>query len=285
MNLEYSYYPGCSLHSTGKEYGLSVEAVSQALGLKLHELYDWSCCGATSAHSTSFELSVALPARNLVFAEKRGLDVMIPCAACYNRFRMAQHQLATDAQLKDKVSDILGYDYQGTAVIRSPIDIFHGDVGLETLTERVSQQLAGLKPVSYYGCLWLRPPEVCDFDNPENPVKLDEIMSALGAESRKWSFKTDCCGGSLTVSRSEQVERMVGRLMEMAVEAGANCMVTACPLCLANLDMRAPSGRNRLPVFYFTELMALALGLEGPERWFRLHQVDPRPLLRSIGLL
>ncbi len=282
--MEYSYYPGCSLHSTGKEYGLSVEVVSRALGLKLHELFDWSCCGATSAHSTSFDLSVALPARNLIFAEKRGLDVMIPCAACYNRFKMAQHHLANAPGLRGKVSETLGYEYRGTAVIRSPIDIFHQDVGLETLEEKVRKRLAGLKPVSYYGCLWLRPAEICDFENPENPVKLDEIMTSLGAESRKWAFKTDCCGGSLTISKTGQVEKMVGRLMRMAVEAGANCVVTACPLCLANLDMRAPA-ENRLPVFYFTELMALALGLEGPEKWFKLHGTDPRPLLRSLDLL
>lgn len=282
--MEFSYFPGCSLHSTGKEYGQSVEVISRALGIELHELSDWSCCGATSAHSTNFKLSVALPARNLVIAEERGLDVMIPCAACYNRFKSAQHHLDKDNDLKKDIAEVLDGDYNGTAVIRSPIDIFHQDVGLETLGERVVKRLEGLKPVSYYGCLWLRPPEICGFDDTENPYMLDEILTTLGAESRNWSFKTDCCGGSLTISKTELVENMVGRLMRMAREAGANCLVTACPLCMANLDMRA-CDKEQLPVFYFTELIALALGLKGPESWFGLHNIDPLPLIKSLKLL
>jgi len=282
--LDYSYYPGCSLHSTGKEYGQSVKVVSRALGIRLRELDDWSCCGASSAHSTNFELSVALPARNLVIAEKQGLDVMIPCAACYNRFKSAQHSLAQDSKLKKNIANSLDGNYKGTAVIRSPIDIIYQDVGLESLADKVVKKLERLKPVSYYGCLWLRPPEICGFDDTENPYMLDEIMISLGAESCNWSFKTDCCGGSLTVSKTELVVNMVDRLMRMAREAGANCLVTACPLCMANLDMRA-SDDVRLPVFYFTELIALAMGLEGPGNWFGLHNIDPLPLIKSLKLL
>jgi heterodisulfide reductase subunit B len=282
--LDFSYYPGCSLHSTGKEYGQSVELVSEALGLKLHELNDWSCCGATSAHSTNFELSVALPARNLAIADQKGLDIMIPCAACYNRFKTAQHNLNHKEALRATITAGLDENYSGRAAVRSPIEIFHQDIGLETLKSRVVKKLAGLKPVSYYGCLWLRPSEICDFEDAENPMMLDEIMTSLGAESRNWSFKTDCCGGSLTVSKSDLVEKMVGRLMRMAREAGANCLVTACPLCMANLDMRA-LGEDALPTFYFTELMALAMGLKGPQNWFGLHNFDPLPLIRSLQLL
>ena len=282
--MDFSYYPGCSLHSTGKEYGESVEVVSEALGLNLKELDDWSCCGATSAHSTNFELSVALPARNLAIADQEGLDIMIPCAACYNRLKGAQHKLNNKASLRKRITATLDDEYSGKAAVRSPIEIFHQDIGLETIKDRVVKKLAGLKPVSYYGCLWLRPTDVCDFENAENPVMLDEIVSALGAESRNWSYKTDCCGGSLTVSKSELVEGMVSRLMRMAKEAGANCIVTACPLCLANLDMRA-QGEDVLPTFYFTELMALALGLKGPQNWFGLHNIDPRPLMKSLKLV
>jgi heterodisulfide reductase subunit B len=148
----------------------------------------------------------------------------------------------------------------------------------------VVKRLAGLKPVSYYGCLLLRPPEVCRFDDAENPVLLDKILAALGAEVRPWSFKTDCCGGSLTISKTPLVVKMVDRLMAMAREAGANCLVTACPVCTANLDMRASEGLA-LPVFYFTELAALALGQEGMETWGRLHRTDARPLLQGLKLL
>ena len=282
--MKVSYYPGCSLHGTAKEYDQSVRSVSHALGIELEEVEDWSCCGATSAHSTNFKLSIALPARNLIAAEKKAQDVMIPCAACFNRFKTAEHHLSQDPELKAEIEEIVGGRYQGSAAIRNPIDIIVRDIGLEALAAKVVKRLAGLKPVSYYGCLLLRPPDVCRFDDAENPVLLDRILAVLGAEVRPWSFKTDCCGGSLTISKTEIVVGMVDKLMEMAREAGANCLVTACPVCMANLDMRSSKDAG-LPVFYFTELAALAMGQEGPEGWFRLHRTDPRPLLKGLQLL
>lgn len=282
--MKVSYYPGCSLHGTAKEYDQSVRSVSRALGIDLEEVEDWSCCGASSAHNTNFKLSIALPARDIITAEKKAQDVMVPCAACFNRLKTTEHHLCHDPALKAEIEEIVGGRYQGSVAIRNPIDIIANDIGLETLSAKVVKKLAGLKPVSYYGCLLLRPPEVCHFDNAENPVLLDQIMTALGAESRPWSFKTDCCGGSLTISKTAIVTKMVDKLMAMAREAGANCLVTACPICTANLDMRASAGKE-LPVFYFTELAALAMGQEGPEGWFRLHRTDPRPLLQGLGLL
>jgi heterodisulfide reductase subunit B2 len=282
--LKVSYYPGCSLHGTAKEYDQSVRAVSRALGIELKEVDDWSCCGATSAHSTNFKLSVALPARNLIAAEKDAMDVMVPCAACFNRFKTAEHHLKGDKALRNEIEGIVGGKYHGGIVIRNPIDIIYKEIGLDALSGKVKKSLKGLKPVSYYGCLLLRPPEVCEFDNYENPVILDKILNTLGADARLWSYKTDCCGGALTISKTDIVMKMVNKLMTMAREAGANCVVTACPVCMANLDMRA-SKNLQLPVFYFTELIALALGLQGPDTWFKLHNVDPRPLMKSLALI
>ena len=282
--MKVSYYPGCSLHGTAKEYDQSVRAVSRALGIELKEVDDWSCCGATSAHSTNFKLSIALPARNLIAAEKDAMDVMVPCAACFNRFKTAEHQLKADKALRNEIEGIVGGKYHGGIAIRNPIDIIYKEIGLDALSGKIKKSLKGLKPVSYYGCLLLRPPEVCEFDNYENPVILDKILNTLGADARLWSYKTDCCGGSLTISKTDIVMKMVNKLMTMAREAGANCVVTACPVCMANLDMRA-SENLRLPVFYFTELIALALGLQGPDTWFKLHNVDPRPLMKSLALI
>lgn len=283
--MKVSYYPGCSLHATATEYNQSVRAVSRALGIELKEVEDWSCCGATSAHSTNFKLSIALPARNLVSAEKDGLDmIMVPCAACFNRFKTAQYHLGRDEELRTEIEDIVGGKYKGSIAVRNPVDVVFNEIGLDVLNEKVTRKLSGLKPVSYYGCLLLRPPEICEFDNYENPYMMDGIMESLGAESRPWSYKTDCCGGSLTLGKTEIVVRLVDKLMKMAREAGANCLVTACPICMANLDMRASEGM-RVPAFYFTELIALAMGLEGPEKWFKMHNVDPRPLLRSLGFV
>lgn len=282
--MKVSYYPGCSLHATGKEYDQSVKAVSDALGIELKEVDDWSCCGASSAHMTNFKLSVALPARNIIAAQKDKLDVMIPCAACFNRFKSAQHHLEADSALKSEIEEIVGGTYDGSVSLRNPIDIIYNDIGLDKLEEAVTRKLEGLKPVSYYGCLLLRPPEVCQFDDYENPYMMDGIMNALGADVRNWSCKTDCCGGSLTLSKTDIVVRLVDKMMQMASEAGANCIVTACPVCFANLDTRA-SEQGRIPAFYFTEIIALALGLKGPESWFKMHNVDPKPLLSSLGLL
>jgi heterodisulfide reductase subunit B len=209
---------------------------------------------------------------------------MIPCAACFNRFKTAEHHLQRDPALKAEIEEIVGGRYQGSVAIRNPIDILARDIGLEALAAKVVKKLTGLRPVSYYGCLLLRPPDICQFDNAENPVLLDQILAALGADVRPWSFKTDCCGGSLTISKTGIVVGMVDRLMAMAREAGANCLVTACPVCTANLDMRA-STDAALPVFYFTELAALAMGLEGPEGWFKLHRTDPLPLMTGLKLL
>jgi heterodisulfide reductase subunit B len=282
--LKVSYYPGCSLHATGKEYDQSMKAISRALGIELKEIDDWSCCGASSAHSTNFDLSIALSARNLIAAEKDALDVMVPCAACFNRFKTAEHHLKADKELKAKIEGVVDAKYQGGIAIRNPIDIVYNDIGMDTLAKKVTKPLTGLKPVSYYGCLLLRPPEVCEFENYENPVMLDKIMGVLGADVKNWSYKTDCCGGSLAISMTAIVVGMVDKLMAAAREAGANCLITACPLCMNNLDMR-PSSNLKLPVFYFSEMISLALGLPGSQDTFKSHIFDPQPLLRQLRLI
>ncbi|HPD57203.1 MAG TPA: CoB--CoM heterodisulfide reductase iron-sulfur subunit B family protein [Smithellaceae bacterium] len=282
--MKVSYYPGCSLHATGKEYDQSMKAVSRALGIEIKEVDDWSCCGASSAHSTNFDLSIALPARNLIAAQKDALDVMVPCAACFNRFKMAEHHLKADDKLKTKIEDVIGGKYQPNFAIRNPVDIIYNDIGIEALKGKTKKDLGGLKPVSYYGCLLLRPPEVCEFDDYENPYMMDKILTAIGADVKNWSYKTDCCGGSLAISKTKIVVDMCDKLMSAAREAGANCVVTACPLCMANLDMR-PSRKLRLPVFYFTELISLAMDLPEAKDTFKSHIFDPQPLLKQLRLI
>jgi heterodisulfide reductase subunit B len=261
-----------------------MRAVSSALGIEIKEVEDWSCCGASSAHSTNFDLSIALSARNMIIAEKDEMDIMVPCAACFNRFKTAEHHLKTDEKLKTRIEGIVGAKYAGSVTTRNPIDIIHENIGMDALAAKVARKLFGLKPVPYYGCLLLRPPEICQFDNYENPSMLGDILATLGADVRKWSYQTCCCGGSLSISKTDIVVNMVDRLMRAAREAGANCVVTACPLCMNNLDMR-PSPELKLPIFYFTEVMALAMGLPGAEETFKSHIFDPRPLLRELELI
>ncbi len=297
----YGFYPGCTLHSTGVEFGVSTELVCRALGLEMVEIDDWNCCGASSAHSMDATLFLALPARNLAKAQGTGLEELaIPCAACYSRTAAAALALREDAAFRAQMEAVLGVTYAGQVRPRSLLEIIAHDVPAEELRAAVTRPLTGLKVVSYYGCLLVRPPEYTGrWDDPEHPQSMDAVMARLGAEAVAWSYGVDCCGGSLTLNRSDVVVHLVDRLIQAAHEAGAEALVTACPMCMANVDGRqkyrggAPKtlARGRppkpdyepLPIFYFTELMALAYGLP-LGKVLGKHLVDPRPLLGRLGL-
>lgn len=285
--MEFSYYPGCSLHATAAEYGDSVRAVFAALGVGLHELPDWNCCGASSAHSLNRALALTLPARNLALAQAAGRDVVMPCAACFNRHKTAEFALKRDGQERAFIEATVGFKFEGAVGVRPLLDVLLGQdgpaVGLDAIRARVTRPLAGLRLVSYYGCLLVRPPEVTGFENPEHPVLMDRLLTALGAEARPWSYATECCGGGLSLTRPDLAARLVDRLADRAREAGAAALVTSCPLCQLNLEMRQ-SGGGALPVFYLTELVGLAFGLPEARRWWPRHLIDPRGLLQSLGL-
>jgi heterodisulfide reductase subunit B len=279
----YVYYPGCSQHSTGLEYGLSTEAVFKRLGMELEELPDWNCCGASSAHALSHTLALALPARNLALAQVRGSDFVTPCAACFNRMKGADYALRTDPEARSQIEELLGFKYTGQMRIRPVMGVLHDDYGPGRIAEQVKRPLTGLKVVPYYGCLLVRPPQVVQFDDPDNPQVMSRILRSLGVQVMDWSHATDCCGAGLSLSRADLVQNMVGRLAERADEAGAEAFVTGCPLCQVNLEMRQTQS-NKLPAFYITELVGLALGIPEAEKWWSKHLIDPRPVLPSAGL-
>lgn len=284
--MRYAYYPGCTSETTAVEFGLSTEAVCEALGMELIELDDWNCCGASSAHSLDHELGLALPGRNVALAQKGGLDIVIPCPACYQHCRDADTRMREDQAWREKMEDILRFRYEGEARPRHLLEVLSRDLDTETLKEKVTHPLSGLKVASYYGCVLVRPPELTGWDDPEHPVTMDRLMTALGAEAIDWSYKVDCCGASLTLSRGDIVTELANKIVEGAAEAGADCIVSVCGMCEINLDTRqAPRSGKKMPVFYLTELMALALGLPGVEKWLGRHSTDPRPLLRERGLL
>jgi heterodisulfide reductase subunit B len=285
MTLKFSYYPGCSLHSTAVEYDLSTRAVFKALGVELVELPDWNCCGASSAHSLNHTLSLCLPARNLAQAQERRWDLVAPCAACFNRLKSADYTLRNDPAQRAEIEEIVGFQYSGQVQVRPPLDVVAQEIGLEQVGARVTRPLKGLRVVSYYGCLLVRPPEVVQFENPEHPQFMDRLLKTLGAEPMDWSYHTDCCGGSLSLTRRDLAAHLVRGLVARAREAGAQAMVTACPLCQVNLEMRQDGKEEAMPMFYFTELMGLAMGLEESGKWWGKHLIDPRPLLKSLDLI
>ncbi len=297
MTRRYGLYPGCTLHSTGVEFGVSAGLVCQELGLELVEVPDWNCCGASSAHSLDQRLFLALPARNLARAQEAGPDdLAVPCAACYSRLAAADLALREDKVFRAEMEAAVGFVYEGRVRPRSLLEIVVHDFSREELAARVRRPLSGLKVVSYYGCLLIRPPRYTGrWDDPEHPQSMDYVLGLLGAEVRSWSYGVECCGGSLTLNRSDVVVHLVDRLVGAAHAAGAEALVTACPMCMANVDGRqkyrggALLGRKPkpdyepLPVFYFTELMALAYGLPLGTVLGK-HLVDPRPLLGRVGL-
>ena len=281
--MRYSYYPGCSAHSTGLEYSLSTEAALRQLDVELEEIEGWNCCGASSAHALNHRLALTLPARNLALAQKAGGDLLIPCAACYNRLKGAELALRSNSEARAEIEADVGFNFTGQVRIRPLLAILHEDFGPQRVAAETRRPLSGLKVVPYYGCLLVRPPRVAQFDDPDDPRLMASLLRAAGAEVMPWSHATDCCGAGLSLPRSDAVYRLVGRLAERAREADAEALVTACPLCQVNLEMRQPA-RPRLPAFYFTELLGLAFDLPEARRWWPKHLIDPRPLLRSHNL-
>ncbi|MGD2206918.1 MAG: heterodisulfide reductase-related iron-sulfur binding cluster [Anaerolineae bacterium] len=298
MTHRYAFYPGCTLHSTGVEFGLSTELVCHSLDLDLVEIPDWNCCGASSAHSMDPSLFLALPARNLALTQQTGLDdLAIPCAACYSRTAAADLALRQDHAFRAKMESLLDVHYQGQVRPRNLLDILANDFSREHLTAPLKNPLQGLKVVSYYGCLLIRPPEYTHrWDDPEHPQSMDHVLSLMGAQPLPWSYGVDCCGGSLTLNRSDVVVHLVDKLARAAHDADAHALVTACPMCMANVDGRQiyrggpPLPRppkpdyDPLPIFYFTELMALAYDLPLSKALAK-HLVDPRPLLQGLNLV
>jgi len=290
-DTSYSYFPGCSQSGSAEEFGLSTEAVCRALGIELAELPDWNCCGASSAHMTDDLLSVALPGRDLAIAREAGKDMLTVCAMCYSRMKIAQARILGDEAVALEVEEVVGADPRFRGEVRHLLDVLVNDVAFPEIKKWLRLPLVGLRAVPYYGCLLVRPPEVCCCDSVENPTDLDRLLALLGVDVRPWSFKTDCCGGSLSLSRTDIVEKMVNNLLTRAEDAGANCVVTACPMCAANLEMRQKPGKltfkvlHKLPVLYFTELLGLAMGLSGVEEWLKSHIIDPMPLMRETNLL
>ena len=278
--MKLSFYPGCSLEGMAKDYSRSVVAVFQHLGIELVEIDDWSCCGATAAHSLDEMMAVTLPARNLAMADKLGLDMVTSCANCFNRLRFSQNKLRERAyDVPWKISDDLQV-HDMTRFLAEP-------AMLDRIKQHTVLPLSGLKMVCYYGCQMVRPPKITGFTDYENPQTLDRIAEAVGAEVLDWSYKSTCCGASIGIGRKEIQDSLTQRLLAKARQTGAEAIVVSCPLCQANLDMiQRGSGRDVLPVFYFTELLTLAFGDDRSARhWFRMRFADPLPLLDARGVM
>jgi heterodisulfide reductase subunit B len=271
--MDITYYPGCSLESSARDYNESIHAICRALGINLQEPEDWTCCGATSAHSLKGKLALDLSARNLPEAERKGQDMLVPCPLCFNRMIRAKAETGSGVQIHDMAS------------------FMSRPKMLEKIRSTVTAPLTRISAVCYYGCMAHRPPGITGSVDYENPMEMDHIAETLGIDVKPWSFKTDCCGASFSISKPEIIHNLVKKLYDRALEAGAGCIIVSCQMCQANLDLyqdeiaRVFEKKYEIPVFYFTELIGLAMGLKHVSRWLKRHMVDPMPYLKKNGLL
>jgi heterodisulfide reductase subunit B len=276
--MKLSYYPGCSLLGTSLDYDQSVRQICAALGIELVDIPDWNCCGASSAHMTDHEAGIRLPMRNLLLAAELGHDILVPCAACFQRLKAAERELRKDPH------------YWDVKLALPEMEIIHistllaGDQLLENLGNQNSRQLSSLSVACYYGCLSLRNPRITGASNWEMPDNIEKITSALGATPVSWSHKTECCSGSLTMARPDIAEKLVADIVTAARRGGANAMVTDCPMCQANVESRQPAAAENepLPVFFITELIAAALTGKYPAKQQKLHLVSAAVLAEAF---
>lgn len=288
MNMKYAYYPGCSAESTARDQYMSIREVSKVLDIELIEPKGWTCCGSTPAHHTDKILSLALPAANLLMAKKMGLDMVVFCAACYNRMKVANYEIQKHPDVRKEVADSLGEDYDGSVNVLHFVEVIIKNVGVKKLQEAFTHSLDGLKVANYYGCLLVRPREATNFDDPENPTIMDSLITIMGGESIDWPYKVECCGGGFTLTRTDIVIELSNSILGMAKAAGAECMAVACPMCQLNLDLRQSDinkvkhSSYNIPIVYITQLVGLCLGITPEKLGMDKCVVSPRSIIEAV---
>jgi heterodisulfide reductase subunit B len=286
--MKLGYFPGCSLHATAREYEESLRSISGLLDIQLEEIEDWACCGATSAHSISHSLSIALPARTLMLAQKQKLDrVFAPCAACYNRLAGARHELMHVKESAERIQKLLDYGFENPVDVVSVAQLLSESA--DEIRKKAKTPLKDVRVACYYGCLLVRPPKICRFDDAEIPSSLERIASATGATPVKWDMALECCGGGFSLSRTASVVRLSRAILDSARRAGAQAVVVACPMCHSNLDFRQAAINRRshsaekMPILFVSQLVGLSAGLNPAQLGLERHFVSAQPLLNQIS--
>ncbi len=285
--MDIAYYPGCSLKQSSVLYDLQTKKVLPKLGINLTEIEDWNCCGATSAAKIDDFLSMAMPARNIGIAESKGFsEVVIPCSACYSRTVAAREKLGKDPELKNEMNSGFENKIEGHLKISTILEVLNDAIKSGALSNQLKKKYEGLKPVCYYGCMLTRFP--CDVpppDDVENPQGMEKVLKKLGLHPVDWNFKTACCGASASMNDKQSSFDMMAKIMKDALARGANCFVVTCPMCQMNLDAyqdefcSQTNMTQRLPVFFITELLGLAMGMGVKELQIDRHFVESTSIL------
>jgi len=292
--MKVSYYPGCTLKSNARNFEDSALCALKALGIEVKELERWNCCGTVYSLATDDLIHHLASIRNLIRVKEAQSDaVMTLCAMCYNTLKRVNDRVKADPESLSKVHKFMDEEkiaYAGDVKVRHLLELLRDDVKFEAVAKKVRRPLTGLRVVSYYGCLLVRPKGV-GLDDMENPTVLDDLARSLGAQPVDFPYKTECCGAYQTVDKPEAVADRTFSILSSAVERGADVVSVSCPLCAFNLDHRQEdtvkkySGFKTIPVLYFTQLMAMALGCDEKDLRLDLHHIDPGPLLKQKGLI
>jgi len=288
----YSYFPGCSAEATAIGLGISVQAVAKRLDIELIELEDWTCCGSTPYGSLDKLESILVAARSLALAEKTGLDMVTPCPSCFVTFYQANLYLKEHPQLMAQVNEalaVVNLTYSGKVRVRDLMEVLFNDVTPEVIAAKVQRGLNGLKVAPYYGCQMVRPDY--GFENPDSPRSLDRIVESLGAEAISFPLKNRCCGGALIISEQSLAVNLMSKLLDNAVENGAECIAAPCPLCQMNLDAYQSIASvysklkidYKLPILFVTQLIGLALGIDAKSLGLSTNIASPGRLLDHIS--
>ncbi len=290
MMNHYTYYPGCSLKGGSRHYEESLLPVFKEIGMELEELEDWNCCGATAYFSIDDTMAAAICGRNLSLAEKVGKDIIAPCAGCYLTLKKSNAFLTSERIKAQKIMEDLrkkGCEYNGKVEVKHPLEVLTKEIGLETIKKKVKNPLKGLKVAGYIGCQLVRP--YTDFDDPDYPVSLDNLMKAIGAEPVDYSAKTKCCGGSLTGTIEDVGLRLNYILLKEAKIKGADVIATVCPLCQFNLEItqrkmvKKYKDSVKMPVLYFSQMMGLALGIPKEDLGFSRSIISLKSMWEKLG--
>ena len=287
--MKYAYYPGCSLEASAVEYDTSARAVFRALGSELVEIPDWNCCGSSPAQAVDYLMSLALPARNLALAEAMGMDTVVAtCSACYLSLYQVEQHCVRKPQARAELAEVLaaaGLAYQGKVRVRHMLDVLANDIGPAAVETHKKRDLKGLKEVPYYGCQTVRPYPA--YDAPDQPMTMDIVLAAMGAQVMPYPLKARCCGGINITTAKDIGVKLVSDLLVAA--EGADCIVTVCPLCQMNLDSyqrdvsRLLGREIKMPVLYLTQLLGLVLNLPVGEIMLDKNISSPQPVLDRLG--